>query len=134
MLKLSGGLAAGTALASAVAGIKPALAERSLAAPGIYEAVTPLGQSTVKLVNPTAGLTNLSGKTIGLVDVEFGGYRSQDFMRTVAALIKEKYPDAKVVELPSNVDGVWHSRPIDGTTGQVAKAAKIDAVIVGIGG
>ncbi len=134
MLKLSGAAAAGSLLGAKMIVGDIAAAEQNRQQATKYDVVTPLGQSTVKLVRPNAPIADLKGKTIGFIDVEFGGYRSQEFMRDVEALCQEKIPGVKVVELPSNVDGVWHSRPIDGTSGQVAKAAKVDAVIVGIGG
>jgi hypothetical protein len=100
----------------------------------IYEVVSPLGRSTVTTVRPSPPLPDLKGKLIGFIDVEFGGHRSEDFVRAVEALCLERIEGVRVVELPSGKTNPWHSRPLDGTAGQVAKEAGVDAVIVGIGG
>ncbi len=133
----SAGLVAGSVAIGSTALIAAAPAPQAAtpAAQGtVYAAVSPLGQSTVALVRPNPPIADLKGKVVGFVDVEFGGMRSQTFMRAMEALAVERIPGVKVIELPSNQGGLWHSRPQDGTTGQVAKAAKCDAVIVGIGG
>ena len=120
----------------------PAVAPSSVnaATPAVKEAgysvVSPVGRSSVKIINQAPRLKSLSGKTIAVVGTNFMAKVTHP---EIKRLILENYPDAKVI-LRDEI-GVAGLYPAPGMVRRAKdefqrklKSMKVDAVISGNGG
>lgn len=114
---------------------KAVMTEKTPAAPG-YAVVSPVGQSSVKMIPQAPRLETLEGKTIAVVGVSFmTGVTHPEIKR----LVLENYPTARVLLLDEI--GVAGPYPAPGVTRKAKeefqrklKEMNVDAVISGNGG
>ncbi len=97
-----------------------------------YAAVSPLGTPSSKAAPISFRPASLEGKRIGLVWNGFGG--GDVVLEALADLLGEQINNSEFIKLPSGKTESWGTPPHEGTTGEVAKEAGIDAVIVAAGG
>ena len=116
------------ALVSVSAGMPMAQAPRS--ADPVYSVISPLGETTVEMVEMAPRLETLSNKTVCLVSNS--AFKVNITMPAIAKALQENYPGVKVVpytELPSAYSGSnWEAMP-----GHF-KLKGCDAVVSGNGG
>ena len=97
----------------------------------VYEVVSPLGRSTVKIVSPSPRLSSLEGKKIGLV---WNVFTNGDILaNALAELLNKRFEHVESVRIPSGKGLKWGSYP-DPSIKDVIKEAKIDALISTVGG
>jgi hypothetical protein len=96
----------------------------------VYSVISPLGETTVKMIEMAKRLDTLSNKTVCLVSNS--SFKVNITMPAIAKGLQEKYPGVKVVpysELPTAYSGSnWEAMP-----GQF-KTKGCDAVVSGNGG
>jgi hypothetical protein len=106
------------------------MAQGPRAADPVYSVISPLGETTVKMIEMAPRLDTLSNKTVCLVSNS--AFKVNITMPAIAKGLQEKYPGVKVVpysELPSAYSGSnWEAMP-----GQF-KTKGCDAVVTGNGG
>jgi hypothetical protein len=97
----------------------------------VYEVVSPLGRSTVKIVPSSPRLSSLEGKKIGLV---WNVFTNGDILaNALAELLNKRFEHIDSVRLPSGKGLKWGSYP-ELSIKDVIKEAKIDALISTVGG
>ena len=62
---------------------------------GVYEVVSPVGETTVEMLPPTPRLDTLEGKTICEVSSEI--FKTEVTFPKIRELLKKKYPGVKVI-------------------------------------
>jgi hypothetical protein len=98
---------------------------------GVYEVVSPLGKSTVKIVPPSPRLSSLEGKKIGFV---WNVFENGDTLaNALADLLGKRFKHIESVKLPSGKGLKWGSYP-EPSIKDVIKEAKVDALISTVGG
>ena len=98
---------------------------------GVYEVISPLGKSTVKVIPPAPRLSTLEGKKIGLV---WNVFMNGDVLSNAFAdLLKKRFKQIETVKLPSGKGLKWGDYP-DPSIKDLLKENKIDAVIASVGG
>ena len=124
--------------ARAVAGVVAALVSASSGMPmaqgptkePVYSVISPLGETTVKMIDMAPRLDTLSNKTVCMVSNS--AFKVNITMPAIAKALQEKYPGVKVVpytEMATAYSGAnWEAMP-----GQF-KAKGCNAVISGNGG
>ncbi|HVN96355.1 MAG TPA: hypothetical protein VMT62_08000 [Syntrophorhabdaceae bacterium] len=101
------------------------------ASDGMYEVVSPLGKSMVKVIAPAPRLSTLEGKKIGLI---WNAFTNGDVLaEAFANLLKKRFGQIETVNLPSGKGLSWGDYP-DPSIKDIVKEAKVDAVIVTVGG
>jgi len=98
----------------------------------VYEAVSPVGAAFNKVIAIAPRPHRLDGKKIGLVCNGFQG--SDLLLDALSDLLGRNIPGVAFTRLPSGKTEPWGTEPQDGTTGELAKAAGVGAVIVAAGG
>jgi hypothetical protein len=144
-LKLSSAVAAGSLLATcapaaASASVLPTVAPAAPAVPAAgkeatFAVVSPLGESTAKMITMAPRLDTLEGKTICMV--WNGLFKGEVTLPIMAEWLKKKYPTAKVIpytEMPK--EGTWLPWPAktEEDLAAVFKEKGCQAVISGNGG
>ena len=124
--------------ARAVTGVAAALVSISAGMPmaqtpakePVFSVITPLGETTVKMIDMARRLDTLSNKTVCLVSNS--AFKVNITMPAIATALQEKYPGVKVVpytEMATAYSGSnWEAMP-----GQF-KTKGCDAVVSGNGG
>ena len=96
----------------------------------VYSVISPLGETTVKMIEMVPRLETLSNKTVCLVSNS--SFKVNITMPAIAKGLQEKYPGVKVVpysEMPTAYSGSnWEAMPAQ------FKQKGCDAVISGNGG
>lgn len=98
----------------------------------LFPSVSPLGVPSYQVAPISPRPESLEGKKIGLVWNGFGG--GEIILEAFAELLGHQSAGTEFIKLPSGKTETWGTPPHDGTTGQVAKEAGVDAVIVAAGG
>ena len=133
MLPMPGGSArAATGVVAALLAVSTGVPAAQGAGPKepVYSVISPLGETTVKMIDMARRLDTLNNKTVCLVSNS--AFKVNITMPAIAKALQENYPGVKVVpysELPSAYSGSnWHAM------GAQFKAKGCDAVISGNGG
>src|SRR5688572_19618078 len=96
----------------------------------VYSVISPLGETTVKMIEMARRLDTLNNKTVCLVSNS--AFKVNITMPAIAKALQEKYPGVKVVpytEMPTAYSGSnWEAMPAQ------FKQKGCDAVISGNGG
>jgi len=98
---------------------------------GKYEVVSPLGRSVVKRIPLSSRIPTLEGKKIGLVWTVFAN--GDVLANAFADLLAKRFKGTEFVKLPPGKGLVWGNYP-EPSIRDVVKEAKVDAVIVTVGG
>jgi hypothetical protein len=97
----------------------------------VYEAVSPLGRSTVKMTPTSPRLSSLEGKKIGFV---WNLFTNGDVLSdTLADLLTRRFRHLETIKLASGKGLKWGSYP-ESSIKDVVKEAEIDALISTVGG
>jgi len=144
-LKLSGSVAAGSLLAAcapaaASTPVTPTVATAPTAGPAAakeatYAVVSPLGESTVKMITMAPRLDTLEGKTICMV--WNGMFKGEVTLPVIAEWLKKKYPTAKVIpytDMPRESSWLPWPAKTQEDLAAVYKEKGCQAVISGNGG
>jgi hypothetical protein len=105
-------------------------ADLASAKDGDYQVVSPMGNSTMKVVSPAPRLTSLQGKKIGLI---WNVFTNGDVLANALGDLLSKRFRSETVRLPSGKGLNWGSYP-EPSIKEVVKEAKIDALIAAVGG
>lgn len=123
---------AATGVAAALVSVSTAMLMAQAARPKepVYSVISPLGETTVKMIEMAHRLDTLSNKTVCMVSNS--SFKVNITMPAIAKALQENYPGIKVVpytQMPTAYSGSdWEAMP-----GQF-KAKGCDAVISGNGG
>ncbi len=140
MLKLSGGLAAGSLLGATVGGGGIAAAAPHLQQKeATYAVVNPVGAPTAKMITMATRLPDLNGKTVCEVGHHDDAFNIAVTFPIITQLLKQKYPTVKVIPY---TDMPKDNRRLSGAEREAnqkeirdaIKAKGCDAVISGNGG
>ncbi len=98
----------------------------------VYASVSPLGVPSYQAAPVSPRPASLEGKKIGLV---WNGFDCGDVvLEALTDLLHKQINGLEFIKLPSGKTESWGAPPHEGTTGEVAKEAGVDAVIVAAGG
>ena len=103
----------------------------------VYRVLSPLGDTTVKMIAMAPRLKTLAGKTVGMV--WNAGFKANITLPVIADLLKQKYPDIKIIpytEMPESHLGEAPGTPQTQSEElqAVFKEKGCDAIISGNGG
>jgi hypothetical protein len=102
-----------------------------------FKVVSPLGDSTVTMITMAPRLKTLSGKTIGMM--WNAGFKANITLAVIADLLKQKYPDIKIIPYTEMPESHLAEAPGTPQTESMAlqalfKEKGLDAIISGNGG
>jgi hypothetical protein len=104
---------------------------------GVYEVVSPLGESAVEMMPMAPRLDTLEGKTIG--QLWNGGFRGDESFPIIEKMLRERYPTVKFIpytEFPLSTIASFHPEKKDKTLAALRAELRekgCDAVITGNG-
>jgi hypothetical protein len=107
-----------------------AMAQAQRPADPVYSVISPIGESTVKLIEMAPRLDSLANKTVCMVSNS--AFKVNITMPAIAKSLQAKYPSAKIVpytEMATAFSGSnWEAKPGE------YKTKGCDAVVTGNGG
>ena len=112
--------------------------EAPAAKDGVYEVVSPLGESVIRMMNMAPRLSTLEGKTI--CEIWNEGFRGDESFPIIEKMLRERYPAIKLIpytEFPLATIASLHPETKEETLAALSAAIKkkgCDAVITGNGG
>jgi hypothetical protein len=144
-LKWSGRLTAALLLAAGIhpltaqslqSGKRPAANEKQLQEP-VFKVVSPLGESTAKMITMVPRLSSLAGKTVCMTWNR--AFKADITLPAIGEALKQKYPDLRVVPFQALPDAhlaepPGTSEPESAVERASFRANGCDAVISGNGG